>query len=393
MTIGRLGGIKVGENRPVLIMGVVNMSPESFYRGSVAKNPDEALSRARSMIEQGAKIIDVGGMSTAPYKETEISVEEEILRVVPVIKRLTKELGCIVSVDTTRAEVAENSFRAGAQILNDVTGLKGDINMAKVAHDYSVSVILAARETSSRSGPPLFRVLRSLNESISLAVEAGLKREDIVIDPGTGFFRNTGIDWYDWDVDVLSNLFALRVLDRPILVAVSRKSFIGKITSVANPEERLYGSLAAESVAVALGADVVRTHNVSESLQVAQIARKLRPVNLEHIASNTHKKVPAAMEIQSRFWKKRLAGMVKRADERDTRMVLVSGIDRQIHELIKTSVGQEGGEVISESESFTSLVMLADHRQIEFLIHKAGPEKGNRICLVLDQLKAIYHIS
>ncbi|MDG6935247.1 MAG: dihydropteroate synthase [Nitrososphaerota archaeon] len=393
MTIARLGGIKVGQNRPVIIMGVVNMSPESFYGGSIAKNPDDALKRASTMIEQGAKIIDVGGMSTAPYKATEISVEEEVLRVVPVIKRLKKELGCVISVDTTRAEVAENSFRAGAQILNDVTGLKGDSKMAKVAHDYSVSAILAARETSAGSGPPLFRVLRSLKESILLAVEAGLRRENIVIDPGIGFFRNTGIDWYDWDVDVLSNLFALRVLDRPILVAVSRKSFIGKITSVANPEERLYGSLAAESVAVALGADIVRTHNVSESLQAAQVARKLRPEILERIGPNTRKKIPAVMEIQSHHWKKSLAEVGKHAGEGATRMVLISGIDRQIHELIKSSVGQKGGEFISEPESLTSLVMLADRRQIESLIHKAGAEKGNRICSVLDQLKTIYDIS
>ena len=273
---GELGGIKVGLGYPVRIMGVLNISPESFYKGSIVKDVNDALEKAYKMVEYGVDIIDVGGMSTAPYKETYVSEDIEIERVKPVIKELSKNINKPISIDTRRSKVAEEALKAGASIVNDTSGFKYDVNMLKVIKEYDSSAIAMAYGDTDLKYDPIINIRRLLKESLELAYKNDLNLDKIVIDPGIGFFRDTGTPWYEWDTYVIKNLYRLRVLKKPILIGISRKSFIGKILNIEDPEERLYGSLACEAAAILNGADVIRTHNVPESKQVAKIMEFIR---------------------------------------------------------------------------------------------------------------------
>lgn len=275
-----LGSVRVGSSERVRVIGAINTSPESFYKGSIAKNAYEALSIARKMMDEGADIIDVGGMSSAPYKDTLVPEDVEIERVVQPIKMISKELGATVSIDTWRSGVAERALSAGAQIVNDVTGLRGDQRMAKVIAEHSASAILMARELGEKKEGeyilPIIKVRKLLRESVSIARGAGIDVHQLVVDPGIGFFRNEKMAWYDWDISMLASLKRLSILGLPILVGVSRKSFIGAITGISEPEERIFGSIAAEAIAVSMGADAVRSHNVKETYQAVRMAERFR---------------------------------------------------------------------------------------------------------------------
>lgn len=259
---GRLGRVEVGDGLPVRIMGVINVSPESFYKGSVVL-PEKAGEVASAMAEEGADIVDVGGRSTAPYLQTEVPVEEEVRRVRAAVECIRSSVGVPISVDTFRARVAEEAIKAGAEIVNDVTGLKGDPAMVDVLREYRPSVIVCAREASPRvGGKPVERVIRALSETLEVLRKIDYDMEKVVIDPCIGFFRYQDIPWYIWDVNVIAELRELRILGRPIAIGVSRKSFVGVLTGRERPEDRLYGSIALTAVAVMNGAHVVRTHDV-----------------------------------------------------------------------------------------------------------------------------------
>jgi dihydropteroate synthase len=270
-----IAGIAVGDDQPVRIMGVINVSPESFYKGSVAQRREEIIVRAEAMAEQGVDFIDIGGKSTAPYLETEVPVEEEARRVVEAIRAIKENtsIRIPVSVDTTRAFVAEKAIEAGADIVNDVYGFKGDEKMAKIVAEYGVPVIIGAHmEPVPENSSPIAVVLEALRESIEIARRYGVDEEKIVVDPAIGFFRPRNPPWYVWDSTILANLYVLRTFGRPILVGVSRKSFIGAITGRKNPEERLWGSLAATAIAVYNGAHIVRTHDPAETRDAIRMA-------------------------------------------------------------------------------------------------------------------------
>lgn len=269
-----LAGIKVGRGYPVRVVGVINLSPESFYKASVKTTASEVASAAQKMVEEGADAIDVGAMSTAPYLETFVSVSEEIKRLIPAIRTIREAVDTPVSADTFRGETAERAIEAGAQIVNDVTGLKGDPVMAKAISNEGVSGILMAHERRPGRGDPIERVRAALKESLEIGDEAGISRKHVVVDPGIGFFRETGWKWYEWDTYVLRGLRRLHTLGRPIHVAVSRKSFIGALLNQERPEERLIGSLAAAALAVYNGAYIVRTHDVRETVEAVRLAEK-----------------------------------------------------------------------------------------------------------------------
>ncbi|MFB6470074.1 MAG: dihydropteroate synthase [Vulcanisaeta sp. AZ3] len=300
MIRGRLGRLWIGDGYNVAIMGVVNVSPESFFKGSIRVTVDDALKTARRMVDDGAVIIDIGGMSTAPYNRTFIPIDEEVRRVVPVVKALRDALPDVtISVDTFRSRVAEEAIKVGADVVNDVTGLKGDPNMVKLIADYGVSVIIMGRETKPTVGlDPVTRIIKALRESVDLALNHGIKEELIIIDPGIGFpplnldpvltssepvtgeYRHGGNDypWYVWDSLLILNVAKIRFeLGRPILVGVSRKSFLTKLMGrQAPPEDRLYASISAEAISVIMGADAIRTHNVAETRDAVRVAEKLR---------------------------------------------------------------------------------------------------------------------
>jgi len=278
-----IAGVQVGDEYPVRIMAVINVSPESFYRGSIVVDPEAVAARAEELERAGADFIDVGGRSTAPYKDTYVPEDVEARRVVEAIRSIKEnsKVRIPVSVDTTRARVAEEAIEAGADIVNDVYGLKGDPRMPRVVAEYSVPVIVAAhsRELPERASPiPV--VLGALAESLRIAEAAGIDISKVVVDPAIGFFRPKSPPWYEWDSTILANLEILRCLGRPILVGVSRKSFIGAITGREDPAERLWGSLAATAIAVYNGAHIVRTHDPAETRDAVRVAEFIARMRL-----------------------------------------------------------------------------------------------------------------
>jgi len=264
----KFAGIDLKEPR---IMGVINVSPESFYKGSVKQDEKELIETALRMIEDGASFIDVGAKSTAPYLKTQIPVEEEIRRAVWAISTLRDYVDVPISIDTTNAKVAEEAIRAGADIINDVSGLKGDANMVKVAVEYDVPVIICAHGEVRDFMDPVHTVINLLQESLQIAYKNGIEKENIAIDPAIGFLRPNYPPWFEWDSRVIANLNMLKMFGLPILVGISRKSFIGAITGRKDPNERLPGSLAATAIAVWNGANIIRTHDVKETLDAVRV--------------------------------------------------------------------------------------------------------------------------
>ncbi|AFA38929.1 Dihydropteroate synthase-related enzyme [Pyrobaculum oguniense TE7] len=292
---GYLGSLPVGDDLPARVMAVINLSPESFYKGSVA---DEDPVERALFLERHADVIDVGAMSTAPYLETWVPPEKELERLKKALPEIVKSVKIPVSVDTYRPQVAEYALKVGASIINDVTGGKLYPEMCRIVADYGASVVLMAREREPRPGvDPITRVLDALRDSITHFEKCGVDSGRIVVDPGVGFptlppgdqpyvvkgeYRHGDPQWpwWKWDLYILSRLPSLRVLGKPILVGVSRKSFLRKIAGVATPDEVLPASLAAEALAVYKGAHVIRTHNPAETRQVVRLAETLRSVEL-----------------------------------------------------------------------------------------------------------------
>jgi len=258
-------------------MGALNVSPGSFYEGSVVTRGDDLLRAAERMVREGAALLDVGAMSTAPYRSGSVSASEEALRLGWAVGILASKLGVPVSADTSRAEPARAALEAGAAIINDVRGLTADPALAPLAAKAGVGIILTAAETGAvGTGSPVETVLDVLTGSLRIATQAGIPEERIVVDPGIGFFRRRGIVWHEWDCAILAGLVRLRDLGRPLCIGVSRKSFVGEIAGEADPGRRLPGSLAAVAAAVLGGAHLVRAHDVAETVQAVRVAEAIR---------------------------------------------------------------------------------------------------------------------
>jgi dihydropteroate synthase len=267
-------------------MAAVNVSPESFYKGSVAGNAREVTAQARRAVEGGADFIDVGGMSTSPYLNAEVSPEVEASRVREALLAVADVAGgAPVSVDTVRASVADMALRHGATVVNDVSGLKNDPGMARTIVDRGASLLAMAYSSRSSAARPIPRVLAALRVTLEIAERAGIERRSIVLDPGIGFFREEGLGrafspqkampWFEWDLEVISNLDRLLPLGRPICVGLSRKSFLGRVLDLKTPEDRLPASLAATALAVAKGASLIRAHDVKETVQAVRVAESV----------------------------------------------------------------------------------------------------------------------
>jgi dihydropteroate synthase len=264
-------------------MAAVNVSPESFYKGSVATTGRQISAEVRKAIEGGAAIIDIGGMSTSPYLMGEVSEEVEAARVRAALRAIVELVGDTpISVDTLRSSVADMALRNGACVVNDVSGLKNDPGMGRVIRDRGASLLAMAHSSRNSAARPIPRILGALQETLTIAEEAGIDRRAIVLDPGIGFFREQGLGlayspqrlmpWYEWDLEVIASLARLNSLGRPIGVGLSRKSFIGKILKTESPDDRLPGSLAATAIAVMNGASLIRSHDVKETVQAVRIA-------------------------------------------------------------------------------------------------------------------------
>ncbi len=273
-----LAGLEVGDGRDVVVVGALNLSPESFYAGSVTLSRDGLLAAGEAMLSAGAAILDVGAMSTAPYLDGAIEPQQEADRLGEAIELLARKLGAPVSADTSRALPARAALEAGARIINDVRGLTADPGVARaVAESGAGLIVMASERGGHEERSPIATVLELLAESLTLAAQAGIGAERVVVDPGIGFFRRRGLPWYEWDCAVLAMLPELRALGRPVCVGASRKSFIGALHPRAgDPEERLPGSLAAATAAVLGGAHLIRTHDVAATVQAVRVAQAIR---------------------------------------------------------------------------------------------------------------------
>jgi len=271
-----VAGVEIGDGFPVRLVGAINVSPESYYQGSVAATEDSLKQQAEQMAAEGADLLDIGAMSTAPYLTTEITEAEEIQRLSWAIHVVRAAVALPISADTTRSQVALAALDAGADVINDVSGLRRDSGMAEIVAKRARGVILMASETAPDAQDPIETVRLLLGESLQIVWRAGVPEHRVVVDPGIGFFRKAALPWYDWDCEVLRRLGDLKTLDRPVLVGVSRKSFIGQILGQADPADRLAGSLAATAVAVANGAHMIRTHDVGPTREAVRMAEALR---------------------------------------------------------------------------------------------------------------------
>lgn len=272
-----LAGRPVGPGCPVRVMGVINVSPESFFKRSVPSSEKALAKWAETMELNGADFIDVGAMSTAPYLKTEISPREEAKRLSGAVRVLRKATSLPISIDTSRAEPAQAGFEAGAKILNDVTGLLRDPLLGKLAAQ-SQGVILMAHPMGRKRpapGAPVSILKSIFKKQIRAALAAKISKSKIVLDPGIGFFRNESMPWWKWDLHVLQNLDQLKSLGFPLLVGISRKSFLGHLLGGVPPEERLSASLAATLFAVSKGVSLVRTHDVLATVQALKTAQTL----------------------------------------------------------------------------------------------------------------------
>jgi dihydropteroate synthase len=270
-----LAGIDVGDGFPVRIVGAINVSPESFYGGSVAHSRRALQRLAERMVVEGADLLDIGAMSTAPYVKGAISEGEECRRLVAAVQAVRGVVDVPISVDTQRGAVAAAGLDAGAAVINDVSGLRSDPAMAAVARQAAGVILMASEEKASRE-PPARMVAFLLRGCLQRARAAGIVQQRIVLDPGIGFFRHAAVPWYEFDCMLLGQLPRLRQLRRPLLVGVSRKSFIGKLTGRTDAADRLPGSLGATALAVYNGAAVIRTHDVAVTRDAVRIAMAVR---------------------------------------------------------------------------------------------------------------------
>jgi dihydropteroate synthase len=272
-----VAGVSVGDGLDVAVVGALNVSPESFYSGSVVVDADRLLQAGEAMARAGAAWLDLGAMSTAPYLEARIPEAQEADRLHWAVGLLTTKLDLPVSADVSRVGPARAALEAGARMINDVTGLAGDPGLARLtAESGAALVLMAAPAAAAPAGEPVATVRAALERSLAIARGAGIPDERILVDPGIGFFRGDGVTWPEWDCRVLAGLPALRALGRPLYVGVSRKSFIGAVAGVADPAERLPGSLAATAAAVLGGAHVIRAHDVAETVQAVRVAQAVR---------------------------------------------------------------------------------------------------------------------
>ncbi|HET6669232.1 MAG TPA: dihydropteroate synthase [Pyrinomonadaceae bacterium] len=273
------GGRTLPIGKRTLVMGILNVTPDSFSDGSQFSSLDQALAHADKMIAEGADIIDVGGESTRPGA-VPVTAEEEIARVVPVIEALAKRTELPISIDTTKALVARAALAAGAAIVNDISALRFDFRIAdEVAEAGAGLVLMHSRGTpvTMHKLPPVADIMKevisSLNSSITMAGRCGVKRESIAIDPGIGFGKSP-----EQNLELIAKLDQLAAAfpDLPLLIGTSRKSFIGRLLADENGEpapvtERLYGTVATIAVATLRGASIVRTHDVEPARDIVRV--------------------------------------------------------------------------------------------------------------------------
>jgi dihydropteroate synthase len=272
--------------KKTLVMGILNVTPDSFYDGGKYYDIENALNRARKMVEDGVDIIDIGGESTRPNSSS-VSADEEIRRVVPLIKELSSETQIPISIDTYKAEVADNAIKAGAQIVNDISGLQSDHEMARVVATNNTPIIIMHIKGHPHDFPkdPVYvelipEIISFLERRIEYSVNAGIAHDKIIIDPGIGFGKGP-----KHNAEILRQLDRFKCLNMPIMIGTSRKSFIDKVLDLSEYDNikennsRLIGTLVTLVIAVSNGANIVRVHDVKEAVQVIKMYNSIEVSN------------------------------------------------------------------------------------------------------------------
>lgn len=273
---GRKASLKIADrifsaDEKPLIMGILNATPDSFYDGGKYSSFDKAFEKAIQLISEGVSILDIGGMSTRPGSE-EIEIEEEIKRTIPLIKKIKSQSSVLISIDTYRSKVAEQAIDAGAGIINDISGLMLDSEMRNVASSNNAHIIIMHMKGTPRDMQvnPIYddvieEIYSFFDIQINSALEAGIDREKIIIDPGIGFGKTIEDNY-----TILRNIEEFKSLNMPVMVGASRKSFIGAVLNLL-PEERLEGSLAIASYCAYKGTDILRVHDVKETIRAVRV--------------------------------------------------------------------------------------------------------------------------
>lgn len=263
--------------RKTYVMGILNVTPDSFSDGGVYFNSADAVEQGLRMAEDGADIIDVGGESTKPGSDP-VGLKEELQRTIPVIEALAGKINVPISIDTYKAEVAKQALKAGASMVNDISGLRADSGMATVVAEYGVPVVIMHMKGSPKDMQlnPVYEalipeIIDHMRISIRLAIKFGVKEDMIIIDPGIGFGKTT-----EHNLEIIGSLKEFTCLQKPVLVGVSRKAFIGKIVGDTGPLGRINGTAAAVAISVMNGANIVRVHDVSEMAEVVKVADAIK---------------------------------------------------------------------------------------------------------------------
>ncbi len=271
------------------IMGILNVTPDSFSDGGLFADVEKAISHAWEMATAGADIIDIGGESTRPGSEP-LAEEEELRRIIPLIERLSKELTVPISVDTYKASVAKKALEAGASIVNDISGLRFSPDMARVVAEHGAAVIIMHIKGTPRNmqQDPVYddvigEIIAYLDEGIAIAERAGVDREKTLIDPGIGFGKTP-----EHNLTILDRLDEFRALGRPIVLGTSRKKFIGTVLDIPAPEQRVEGTAATVAIGIDRGANVVRVHDVARVAQVVRMTDAIVRAGIKHQITYEH---------------------------------------------------------------------------------------------------------
>ncbi len=260
-------GLRIGEGYPVRLMGILNISPESFYKETIVTDKTKIQQIITKMEKDGADIIDVGAASTAPknvYGTSEISEKEELNRFITVLRDITDSTNLPISIDTVSSKVAEVALDMGVAMVNDISGLCADPKIVELVSSRDFPVVIMAN-----CGAPCESVhstLSALEDSYTMAIKSGIGQEKILLDPGIGFGKPAEVDF-----EILQRLQQFNNFNQPLVVGVSRKAFIGSLLNQKDPAERLNGSLAATAIAVYNGAKVIRTHDIKETTMAVRI--------------------------------------------------------------------------------------------------------------------------
>lgn len=258
--------IKIGNKvfpigKQTYVMGILNVTPDSFSDGGKFIDLEKAIKHAKEMAAEGADIIDIGGESTRP-SHTPLGEEEEIKRVIPIIKALSNEINIPLSIDTYKAKVAEFAILEGASLINDIWGFKKEIEIAKVAAKYNTACCLMHNRENNNYSNLMDDILKDLQESIQIALNAGVKEDKIILDPGIGFAKS-----YEQNLEVMNKLEMISSLGYPVLLATSKKSMIGNTLNLP-PNERAEGTIATTAIGIMKNCDFVRVHDVKENKRV-----------------------------------------------------------------------------------------------------------------------------